>query len=267
MNAPLPTTTHSTSQHLTAVIIDDEDNSRISLKGKLKWFCPDVSVLAEANGVESGVKALETHHPDMVFLDIKLRDGEGFEILRTLRQRQGKVDPQVIFTTAYDQYAIRAIRFSALDYLLKPVGPEDLAGAVNRAREKKVKHHSNDHMEALMEQLKSFHLPPKKLTISSSEGLHVLEVAKIVRCESQSNYTKFYLCDGSSHLASKTLKEYDELLRSQGFERVHKSHLINLNYLKQYVNADGGYLKLADGAEIPVSNRKKDHLIQLLKSL
>jgi two-component system LytT family response regulator len=172
----------------------------------------------------------------------------------------GEELPSLIFTTAHDEFAVQAIKHAALDYLLKPIDAEELVKAVRKAGEKV----GVDRQTVVKEASRG---APKKLVIPTTEGMHILNVEDIVRCESSSNYTQFFLSDKTSVLASKTMKEYETLLRPAGFERVHKSHLVNLEMIAKYVSADGGYLLLIEGSTVPVSNRKKEVLVQHLKSL
>lgn len=250
---------------MKAIIVDDEANSRDALKGKIKLFCPEIQLVGEAKDVSSAFQLCETTKPDLMFLDINLAGGSGFEILEQLIKEDIKV-PDVIFTTAHDEYAIKAIKFSAIDYLLKPIDPEELVKAVRKV-EAKMDFDSSIKINALMENIRQATDSPKKIVIPSSDGLHIVRISEIIRCESNSNYTKFFLSKGKTMLASKTLKEFDLMLSGYSFERVHKSHLINMNFVKKYVQSDGGYLVMEDESKIPVANRKKEQLVQLLRTL
>ncbi len=251
---------------LKVAIIDDEENSRDALKGKLDLFCPEVEVCAEAETVKEGIEAITDHKPDAVFLDIKLAGESGFDILEEIKQLED-VHPEIIFITAHDEFAIKAIKFSALDYLMKPIDPEELVKAVRKAEEEKGLPKKSGNFNVLVENIRQASDSPKKIVIPTSEGMHVIKLSSIIRLESSSNYTTFHLSDNKSLLASKTLKEFDGMLTDYNFHRVHKSHLVNMNYLKRYVQTDGGYLVLEDGSKIPVANRKKEHLISTLKNL
>jgi len=248
-----------------AIIVDDEANSREALKGKIKLFCPELNLIGEAEDVESAIKICDLQRPDILFLDINLAGASGFEILEQLIQGETKM-PEVIFTTAHDEYAIKAIKFSAVDYLLKPIDPEELVKAVRKV-EAKTDYDPSFKLNALMENIRQASDSPKKIVIPSSDGLHLVRVSEISRCESSSNYTQFHITTGRTMLASKTLKEFDNILSDFNFERVHKSHLVNMNFVKKYVQSDGGYLVMEDGSKIPVANRKKEHLLHMLRSL
>lgn len=251
---------------IKVVIVDDEENSRESLRGKLDLFCPEVEVVAEAGNVADGTEALLAHKPDALFLDIKLAGESGFDILESIRDNE-EINPEIIFITAHDEFAIKAIKFSALDYLLKPIDPEELVKSIRKVEEGKgvPKHAGN--INVLVENIRQASDSPKKIVVPTSDGMHVIRLSEIIRLESSSNYTTFYLNNEKSLLASKTLKEFDMMLSNYNFYRIHKSHLVNMNYLKRYVQTDGGYLVLEDGSKIPVANRKKEHLLQTLKSL
>ena len=242
---------------MRAVLLDDERPVLESLKGKLELFCPEVEVVAACQKVEEALAVLRDEVVDLVFLDVNLNGESGFDLIQ---RWEGDDLPSLIFTTAHDEFAIQAIKHAALDYLLKPIDAEDLVRAVRKAGQRV----SSDQAVVAQEAGKG---APKKLVIPTTEGMHILNVSDIVRCESSSNYTQFFLRDKTSVLASKTMKEYETLLRPAGFERVHKSHLVNLEMVARYVSADGGYLMLIDGSNVPVSNRKKDQLVQHLKRL
>lgn len=242
---------------MRALLLDDELPVLDSLQGKLNLFCPEVEVVAATTTVSEALAILATEQIDVVFLDVNLNGESGFDLIT---KYEGDALPALIFTTAHDEFAIQAIKHAALDYLLKPIDAEDLVKAVRKAGNTTTPAQANVAQMAAQG-------APKKLVIPTTEGMHILNVAEIVRCESSSNYTKFFLLDKSSVLASKTMKEYETLLRPAGFERVHKSHLVNLEMISKYVSADGGYLLLTEGSTVPVSNRKKETLVQHLKRL
>ena len=250
---------------LKALIIDDEENSRISLKGKLELFCPEIESIGLAEDVSTAIEEVKSVNPDIIFLDVKLAGETGFDLLEALK-KENLLTADVIFTTAHDEFAIKAIKFSAIDYLLKPIDAEDLVTAVRKVEEKKGVNPTYN-LDVLLENFRQASDSPKKIVIPSSDGMHILRVSDIKRCESSSNYTQFFLNNGKKLLASKTLKEFDNMLCEYSFERIHKSHLVNMNYVKKYVQSDGGYLIMEDGSQIPVANRKKEHLVTLLKSM
>jgi two-component system LytT family response regulator len=251
---------------LKAIIIDDEKNSQESLKGKLELFCPEVDLTGMGSTVADGKKLLGGEPIDLIFLDIDLGGESGFDLLEHL-SLEGVQQPAVVFTTAHDKFAIQAIKFSALDYLLKPVDSEELVRAVRKVEENKGLPKRSANFNVLVENIRQAADSPKKIVIPTSEGMHVIRLSDIIRLESSSNYTTFFINGERNLLASKTLKEFDSMLEGYSFFRIHKSHLVNVNYLKKYVQTDGGYLILEDGSRIPVANRKKEPLMSLLKNL
>lgn len=251
---------------ITAVIIDDEENSRITLKGKLELFCPEVQVLGEAGDVNGGFDTLVNHKPEVLFLDIQLSGESGFDLLEKIKGEEG-CNPALIFITAHDEFAIRAIKFSALDYLLKPIDAEELVRAIRRVEEQKGVPREAAGLNVLMENIRMASDSPRKIVIPTSDGMHVVHVSNIIRLESNSNYTSFHLKEGKNILASRTLKEFDSILQPYYFLRIHKSHLVNMNYIRRFVPQDGGYIILEDGSNIPVSNRKKDMLLEALRKM
>lgn len=251
---------------LKALIIDDEENSRAALKGKLDLFCPDIRPIQEAGDIESAIAEIVSGKPDVMFLDVKLAGETGFELLERIDADGIDWNGEVIFTTAHDEFALKAIKFSALDYLLKPIDAEELVKAVRKVQQiNSVEPKAG--ISVLLENYRSTTDSPKKIVIPSSDGMHIIKVSDILRCESSSNYTQFVLRTGKNLLASKTLKEFDNMLSDHNFERIHKSHLVNMDYVKRYVQSDGGYVIMEDDSRIPVANRKKEHLMALLKSL
>lgn len=248
---------------IQAIIIDDEKASRDALSGLLKRYCKNVEVIGEADGYNSGLQLLKSKKTDVVFLDIQMPDGTGFKLLEDF----GEIDFEVIFSTAFDQYAIKAIKYSALDYLLKPVNPEDLITSIEKLEEKLKRGKSNVNIKFLLDTMKSQNPEPKKIVLSTSEGMHIVEVDNIIRCESEDYYTKFFLVDGKSIMVSRTLKENEEMLSEYHFFRCHKSHLVNLKYVKSYLKMDGGSILMTDGTNVPVSRRKREYVLEILSNL
>lgn len=242
---------------LTAIIIDDMELARASLKADLADYCKDIEVIGEANGVMSGAKLLKQLQPDILFLDIEMEDGDGFDLLDISSTNLNSV----IFVTARQDYALKAFQYSALDYLLKPVDPELLVKAVNKMIAKKLS--SKKQLELLKGTIKS-EGTLDKIALHTSEKIEVAEIKDIVRLESMTNYTYFYFTDGSKLLITRTLKEFDTMLSSSGFERVHQSHLINMQHVKAYIKTEGGYIAMKDGSHVPVSVRKKPYVMSIL---
>lgn len=248
---------------IKALIIDDVEKARSALKSDIKTYCPNVEVIGEADGVESGLKLIQHTIPDVIFLDIRMSDGSGFDLIAKLRQ-QGAIPFQIIFTTAYDEYAIKAFKFSATDYLLKPVDHEDLIQAVQKIKTSDAQSSLKENMELLLESMKGIKTSNKRIALNSVDKVQVVNVDDIIQCESQKNYTLFYLVNKKQVLVTRTLKEFEDMLEGDNFLRVHHSHLINVKHLKEYVKTDGGYAVMSDGSQVPVSVRKKEQLLSLL---
>lgn len=247
---------------LRALIIDDEAHQRQTIRKMTDQCCPNVLILGEAGSVASGVEAVRKYNPDLIFLDIKMDDGTGFDLLERLQP----VDFKVIFITAWDKYAIKAFRFSALDYLLKPLDPDDLMHAVLKARDI-VQQDFNVQLNTLKEHLQEQDKSKKKIIIRTADTIFLVNVNEIVFGHSDSNYTQIKLSDGKSILVSCTLKEYEELLSDYGFFRVHKSYLINMRYITSFEKAEGGTVILRGKERIPVASRKRDLLLDMFDQL
>jgi len=236
---------------IIAVIIDDEQESGNTINNILTHYCDYVSIVGQAEGVSKGKELIMLKQPDLVFLDIQMADGTGFDLLEQLP----KVEFRVIFVTAYDQYALKAIKYSALDYILKPIDPQQLIDAVNKFRMIE----SNFHVVA--EQIKTlfgYKSGFEKIALPTSEGLRFVKVEDIIRCESDNNYTNFFLKTREKILVTKTLKDYEETLSDSNFIRIHQSHLINLAYVERYIKGEGGSVVMSDGSEVEVSRRRKE---------
>ena len=244
---------------LTAIIIDDEINGRIALKQKLKDYCPSVSVMAEAENGRIGMEMIQKNNPQLVFLDIEMPEMDGFEMLIQIPEKKF----HLVFTTAYDHYAIRAIKYAAFDYLLKPIDIDELKLTIERLENQPDPNITNKKLETLEQNLltKPF---LHKIAIPTQEGLLFFDINHIVHLEAQSNYTMIYFDDQSKLMASRTLKEFEEILPAATFFRPHNSHIINLQFIKRYIRGDGGQIELKDGTNILVSRRKKDEFLRLI---
>lgn len=251
---------------ITAILIDDDINLRNGMKALLERTAPEIQIIGEADSVETGAVLMKKTQPQVVFLDIHLGDGSGFDILEEV-SKSVKINSQIVFITAHEQYAIKAFRFSALDFLLKPVDPEELEKVIEKVKSIVHKNDSVAHIDLLLENIRKKVDNFKRIALSNADGVHLFEISDIIRCESLDNYTKFYIKNNKPILISKTLKEYEELLAEHGFERIHQSHLINLNYLKSYIKKDGGYVIMADETHLPISHRKKERLQEILKTI
>lgn len=244
---------------LRAAIIDDEDRARQLLTLLLEEHTPDVKVVFSTGNPAEGLNYLKTSDCDVVFLDIEMPGTTGFQLLEQL----GEIDCDVIFTTAYGEYAIKAIRYSAIDYLLKPIDTEELKAAIGRVSQKGNKKGGIEpqQLEILMGLLKNTDKAPIKITIPTLEGFLFVPVADIIHCLGDTNYTHIHLKDGQKILSSKSLKVYEEMLAPNNFFRIHKSHLINMSYLTKYVKGEGGRVIMTDGSELEVSRRKKEEFL------
>jgi two-component system LytT family response regulator len=243
---------------IRAVIIDDIEAARRVLADDIGAYCPDVVVVGEASGVKNGIRLIERMKPDLLLLDIQLEDGSGFELLETI----GKYDFRVIFTTASDAFGIRAIKFGALDYLLKPIDSDDLVAAMEKLKTI-TPAGIGENVGVMLDHLKRKGSIAKRIALNTADRVHVVDVKDIIRCESQRNYTLFHLTGKRQILVTRTLKEFDELLEEYGFFRAHHSHLINADCIREYVKGDGGYIVMSDNSQVPVAVRKKESLMKL----
>lgn len=244
---------------MKAIIIDDEQDCCDVLATLLARFCPEVTVTDAYISAEDGLNALKNNSVDLVFLDIRMPHMNGFELLEKLHPFQFAV----IFTTSYDQYAIKAIRYSALDYLLKPVDKEELRAAVRKAHERLTPLVAQQ-LEILVQKINRPAQIVNRIALPTMEGLHIIPADTIISCTSNSNYTILSLKDGKKLTVSRTLKEIEEMLEEHPFLRVHHSYLVNLNEVRKYIRGEGGLLIMSDGSSIDVSRSKKDHLLKEL---
>ena len=245
---------------IRAVLTDDEKNNLDNLEQLLKTYCPGVEVVAKALNAAEGEAAILQYRPDLVFLDIQMPGKSGFDLLRGLAQ----YDFEVIFVTAYDQYAIQAVKFSAVDYLLKPVNVEELQAAVGRAMARSRNRKQNGQLEnllQLLQQQKDMH----RIALATLKETRFVPTTDIIRCESSNNYSFFFLAGGEKLTVSKPIYEYEELLGGYGFIRCHQSHLINQRYVKSWVKEDGGYLLLENGDQVPVARNRKEAVSRALQ--
>ena len=245
---------------MKAILVDDENGSREALAKMLEKYCPQVQILAKLDSMTSALTAIQQYEPELVFLDIEMPNGSGFDLLEKIKH----IDFDVVFTTAYDHYAIRAIKFSAVDYLLKPVDPEELVLAVKRVEEKRGnKKMLDEKYKMLLSNVRS-ESKLKKVAIPDGDGLVFISLADIIRCDSDGNYTYFILNNGKKIISSRTLGEYEDMFDGDNFFRVHRSHLVNLDHVKKYIKGEGGYVVLSDNSQVEVSRRKKNEFLERL---
>jgi len=240
---------------IRAIIVDDEENNRENLNSLIEEYCEDVEVVGLADSVDTALKLIRSQKPDLVFLDRKMPKKDGFRLLESLSE----INFEVIIVTAYNQYAIKAIRFCAVDYLLKPIDINELTNAVENVSQRISQKLENDRLRQLANFLNNN--APKKIGLASQHRVDFVEISKICRCESDDNYTHFFLDNGEKMTVSKTLKEFEELLVDYGFIRIHQSHLVNSSHIKSYQKSDGGYITMDDGAVIPISRTRRNDII------
>ncbi|CAG5006177.1 Transcriptional regulatory protein BtsR [Dyadobacter sp. CECT 9275] len=247
----------------SAVLIDDEVHCTESLRLLLEIATPDVKVAAIFNESGAALEYLKTHPVDLVFLDIEMPEMNGFQLLGALDQLRF----DVVFVTAYDQYAIKAFNFSAISYLLKPVDEDDLKDTLTRWQEKKYKVMGQNQLSMMWELMANKEKPKSKIALPTNDGLEFLEISTIIRCESESNYTRLYCSDKSRYLICRTLKDVEKVLQENGFIRIHHSHLINPQFIRKFVRHDGGFIVMEDGEQISISKTKKSRLFELLNDV
>lgn len=240
---------------ISAIIIDDEQNNIDNLEILLQQHCPQVSIIAKSLNAVDGAANIVQLHPDIVFLDIQMPGKNGFDLLQSLQSYQF----ELIFVTAYDKYGIQAVKFSALDYLLKPINTDELKNAVNKAIYRSNEKKQNKKLENLLlvlenQQQRDLH----RIVLTSAKETRFIKTAEIIHCESSNNYTTFFLVSGEKIMVSKPIFEYEEILSAYGFIRCHQSHLVNKIHIRSLVKEDGGYLLLADNKQVPISRLKKE---------
>jgi two-component system, LytTR family, response regulator len=243
---------------MKAIIVDDEKSSRNVLREYLTKYCPGVSLVAEAESVTSAIAEIRLHNPDIVFLDVEMPQGTGFDLLEELEE----VDFETVFVTAYDHYAIQAINYSAAFYLLKPVSIDELVSAVEKIQKRRDANDRVQHTQVILDNLHTSGLQQKKIVLPLMEGFEVVRLEDIVACEAHDNFTDFYFVSRPKMMICRTLKFYEELLADSGFMRIHKSHMVNLEHVTKYTRGKGGVITMSNGAEISVSPQKKDDFLE-----
>lgn len=246
---------------LRSVIIDDEQRGRENLKNLLSVYCPGVTLVGEANSVLTGLKIINQQQPDLIFLDIEMPGGSGFDLLRS-------IDPsrtvEVIFVTAYDTYGIPAIKACAVDYLLKPIHITDLMEAVGKARDQVTSRRENKRLKELVDNF-GRKTDEQRIALPLTDRTLFVPIRQIIRIEASGNYSHICLENQQAHLVCKTLKGFQEILEDKGFIRTHQSHLINISRIDSYIKRDGGCLKMEDGSMIPISRQRRDEVARLLR--
>lgn len=246
---------------IQAIIVEDEKASRDTLRNYLQKYCSQVNIMAEADSVKTGIAAIEKYKPELVFLDVEMPYGNAFDLLDQVKERSF----ETIFVTAYDHYAMKALNFSASYYLLKPIDIDELIKAVELVYTKKASEEHSLRTRILIENIKIENKQLQKIILPLIDGFEVVKVKDIIRCQANDNFTQFHFSDGSKQLICRTLKFYDEILSELDFVRVHKSHLINLQYVKRYKKGKGGQILLTDGTAVDVSVSRKSGLLEKFK--
>lgn len=243
---------------MRTIIIDDEPNAREKLAFLVKRFCPQIEIVAVCKNAEEGIVMIESLKPELIFLDVEMPLMSGFDMLNALQE----IKFEVIFTTAYDQYAIKAIKHSALDYLLKPIDAEQLQVAVEKALQKKsASNVSSPHLHALMENIRHAETDFTHLAIPTIDGFVFVQPQNIIRMESDGRYTTLFLNNSEKIVASRNIGEFEEMLPESVFLRIHHSHLINISHVKRYIKSEGGQILMSDNAILEISRRKKEEVL------
>ena len=242
---------------IKSIVVDDEPKSRSNLRDLVQEYCPQVEFVGEAASAGEALKLIKQHEPDLIFLDIEMPGGSGFDLLKSLN----KQNFEVIFVTAFDKYGIQAVKNCAIDYILKPIDIFELSKAVEKARAQILRKKEN---QRLVELVANFDRPEdeKRIALPLSDKIEFIVINQIVRLEADGNYTRIFMDCKKEYLVCKTLKEYQEILEPYNFLRTHQSHLINCRKIAAYVKTDGGYIQMADGKSVPVSRQKKDEVLK-----
>ncbi len=244
---------------ISVVVIDDEPKARETIINILQLSPTKLKIIGQADDVKSGFDVINTQKPDLVLLDINLPDGTGFDLLKKFE----KINFKVVFITAHEEYAVIAFKFSALNYILKPVASGELLQSVEKASESIHKEETELKLSAFLSNLDKI----RKIVLKTAKSIHIVNVKDIIHCEADGNYTNFYLDNGEKLMVSKTLKDYSEMLEQAGFFRTHQSHLVNLDHISRYDKTEGGHLVMDNESIVPVSSRKKETLFRLFESM
>ncbi len=246
---------------MKVALIDDEEDARYTLRSLVGQVDSSFNML-EANSVATGLELIREHRPEIVFLDVMMKDGTGFDLLKQLPG----INFKLVIVSGHDEFALQAFRFSAIDYLVKPVDADELYTTLSRIRSSMVQPWQQI-MDVLKQNIQPVSETDRKIVLKDMNAVYVVSVRSIIRCQASDNYTTFYLTDQPPIIVSKPLKEYDDLLTPLKFFRVHQSHLINFDHLQQFNKRDGGSIKMKDGSEVPVSSRKREFIIEALSKI
>ena len=254
--------TEQNTKKLKAIIVEDEEASRETLRNYLNKYCPDVHLVAEAVNIKEGLNAIHHHHPDIVFLDVEMPYGNAFDLLEQIEN----ITFETVFVTAYSNYAIQALNFSAAYYILKPVSIDELVKAVEKIKETISRNREFIHTKVLIENVKIENKQLQKIVLPVLDGFEVISLSEIIKCDADDNFTRFHLTNGKKLLICRTLKFYENLLENYDFIRVHKSHLVNFQHIKQYKKGKGGQVIMSDGSSVDISPNRKEVLMKRYKS-
>lgn len=244
------------------VLIEDNPAARRNFLDLMDHYCSDIQFVGEAENVAKGIELIQNRQPDLVFLDIEMPDGTGFDVLQNLPE----INFQVIFASSHEKYALKAIKFSALDYILKPIDPEELVQAIEKAKSEVTYHKTSKKVQTLIHNINDQQQNLTRLVLKDKYGIQIVAVRDIIHLEANGSYTKFFIYEQGTLMVSKGLKEYENILSSTQFFRCHQSHLINLDYLLRYDKRDGDYLILKDKSKVPLATRKKEKLLSIINS-
>lgn len=245
------------------LIVDDEEHAREMLITALSICYVETEVIGTAATVEEAAEKVNSLKPDLILLDINLPDGTGFDVLDKLIDKK----TLIVFVTAYDHYAVKAFKFSAVDYIVKPVDIDELESAIEKAKEQKETNDLGHNLQVLIDNMNNSSSEEKKIVLKTQESIHIVKVSEVIHCISDQNYTEFYLVNKRRFVVSRTIKEFEELLSDYGFFRPHQSHIINVNRISHFDKTDGGALVMEDGTNVPVSKRKRSELFELFENL
>jgi len=243
---------------LKSIIVEDEESSRETLSNYLTKYCPDVELVAQASSVADGLIAINKHHPDIVFLDVEMPYGNGFDLL----EKVSDIDFATVFVTAFSNYAIKALNMSASYYILKPVDIDELIAAIDKIKQEKQSNGHSFYTKILAKNLQTVNKLDQRIVLPLLNGFEVIHVRDVVRIQANDNFSDFHLLDGSKKVICRTLKFYEDMLSEFDFLRVHKSHMVNLQYIKRYIKGKGGQLVMSDESVVEVSQNKKKHLLE-----
>lgn len=248
---------------IRAIIVDDESDGRQATQMAVEKYCPDITLIKQCEKPEEAIQAISDLQPDLVFLDIQMPGMSGFDLLSQL----DKINFEIIFISAFDQYAIKAIKFSALDYLLKPIDIDELVRAISKVKERMNKKEGSYRQQSILNNIRYKTGNMEKIAVPSLNGIDFFAVTDIIYCHSEADYTTLVLKGKRTELVSRNLKEFEDLLKPSGFCRVHQSYLVNMQHITRYIRGEGGQVILSEGYNIPVSRRKKDEFLQLLNKV